>query len=56
MKLPSVYILGDFNFRDIVWPDRQQKWGHAEGQVLVDIMNDQGLEQLMISKLGKRIH
>ena len=21
-KLPSVHILGDFNFRDIVWPDR----------------------------------
>ena len=29
-KLPSVHILGDFNFRDIVWPDRQEKWDHVK--------------------------
>ena len=26
-KLPSVHILGDFNFCDIVWPDRLSKSG-----------------------------
>ena len=50
-KLPSVHILGDFNFRDIVWPDRLSKTGtmlsQSKGQVLVDIMNDHGLEQLV---------
>ena len=48
---PSVHVLGDFNFRDIVWPDRLNKSGSAlspsEGQKLVDIMNDHGLEQLV---------
>ena len=30
-KLPSVHILGDFNFRDIVWPERlSKKWDHAK--------------------------
>ena len=41
----------DFNFRDIDWPDRLNKSGSAlsksEGQMLTDIMNDQGLEQLV---------
>ena len=50
-KLPSVHLLGDFNFRDIVWPDRLSKNGtmlsQSKGQVLVDIMNDHGLEQLV---------
>ena len=50
-KLPSVHILGDFNFRDIVWPDLLSKnrtmLSQSEGQVLVDIMNDHGLEQLV---------
>ena len=49
-KLPSVHILGDFNFRDIVWPDKLSKNGtmlsQSEGQVLVNIMND-GLEELV---------
>ena len=49
-KPPSVHVLGDFNFRHIVWPDRLNKSGSAlsqsEGQKLVDIMNDHGLEQL----------
>ena len=26
-KLPSVHVLGDFNFREIVWPDRLSKSG-----------------------------
>ena len=29
-KLPLLRILGDFNFRDIVWPGRQQKWVHPK--------------------------
>ena len=50
-KLPSVHILGDFSFRDIEWPDRLNKSGSAlsqsEGQMLMDITNDHGLEQLV---------
>ena len=50
-KLPSVHVLGDFNFRDIDSPDRLNKSGSAlsqsEGQMLIDIMNDHGLEQLV---------
>ena len=50
-KLPLVHVLGDFNFRDIVWPDRLNKnktmLSQSEGQVLIDIMNDHGLEQLI---------
>ena len=45
-KLPSVHILGDFNFREIVWPARLSKSGsmlsQSEGQMLLDIMDDQG--------------
>ena len=48
-KLPSVHVLGDFNFKDIDWPDRFNKSGStlslSEGQILIDIMNDHGLEQ-----------
>ena len=52
-KLPSVHILDDFKFRDIAWPGRLSKNGtmlsESEGQVhvLVDILNDHGLEQLV---------
>ena len=50
-KLPSVPVLGDFNFKDIAWPDRLNKSGsmllQSEGQILIDIMNDHGLEQLV---------
>ena len=50
-KLPSVHVLGDFNFKDIAWPDRLNKSGsllsHSEGQMLIDAMNDHGLEQLV---------
>ena len=50
-KHPLVHVLGDFNFRDIVWSHRLNKSGSAlsssEGHTLVDIMNDHGLEQLV---------
>ena len=45
-KLPSVHVLGDFNFKDIDWPDILSKSGstlsQSEGQILTDIMNDHG--------------
>ena len=51
VKLPSVHVSRDFNFKDIDWPDRRNKSGVAlsqsEGQMLIDIMNDHGLEQLV---------
>ena len=50
-KLPSAYVLGDFNFKDIDWLDRLSKSGstlsQSEGQILIDIMNDHGLEQMV---------
>ena len=50
-KFPSVHFLGDFNFKDIAWPDRLNNSGsmlsQSEGQMLIDIMNDHGLEQLV---------
>ena len=50
-KLPSVHVLVDFNFKDIDWPDRLNKSGsglsQSERQMLIDIMNDHGLEQLV---------
>ena len=50
-KLPSVHVLGDFNFKDIAWSDRLNKSGsmlsQSEGQILIDIMNAHGLEQLV---------
>ena len=50
-KLPSVHVLVDFNFKDIAWPDRLNKsssmLSQSEGQMLIDIMNDHGLEQLV---------
>ena len=50
-KLPSLHALGDFNFKDIDWPDRPSKSGsklsQSEGQILIDIMNDHGLEQMV---------
>ena len=45
---PSVHVLGDFNFKHDAWPDRLNKSGsmlsQSEGQMLIDIMNDHGLE------------
>ena len=50
-KLPSVYDLGDFNFKDIDWPDRLSKSGstlsQSEGKILIDIMIDHNLEQMV---------
>ena len=50
-KLPSVHVLGDFNFKDIDWPDKLSKSGstlsQSEGQILIDIMNDHGLEHMV---------
>ena len=50
-KLPSVHALGDFNFKDIDWPDRLSKSGstlsQSEEQILIDIINDHGLEQMV---------
>ena len=48
-KPPSVHILGDFNFCDIVWPDRLSKSGSplspSEGEKFIEILNDHHLEQ-----------
>ena len=50
-KLPWVHVLEDFNFKNFAWPDRLNKSGsmlsQSEGQILIDIMNDNGLEQLV---------
>ena len=50
-KLPSVHVLGDFNFKDTDWPDRHSKSDSTlsqwEGQILIGIMNDHGLEQMV---------
>ena len=50
-ELPSVQILGDFNFCDIVWPDRLSKSGSplslSEGEKFIEILNDHHLEQLV---------
>ena len=53
--LPSVHILGDFNFKDIDWPDRPisisgSTLSQSERQILTDIMNDNGLEQMVLEK------
>ena len=41
LKTPLVHVLGDSNFRDIVWLDRLNKSGSSlsqtEGQILIDI-------------------
>ena len=46
-----VHVLGDFNFREIVWPARLSKCGtmlsQSKGQMLPDIMDDHGLEQMI---------
>ena len=48
---PSVHLLGDLNFRDIVWPGGLSKSGtmlsQSEGQLLLDMMDDHGLEQMI---------
>ena len=48
---PSVHVLGDFNFGESVWPDRLNKscspLSQSEGEILIELMNDYGLEQLV---------
>ena len=50
-KLPSVHVLGDFNFKNIDWPDILSKSGstlsQSEGKMLIGIMNDHGVEQMV---------
>ena len=50
-KLPSAHVLGDFDFKDTDWPDRLSKSGstlsQSERQILIDIMNDHGLEEMV---------
>ena len=50
-KPPSVHVMGDFNFRDIVWPDRLNKLGFSlsvsEGAKLVELISDHELEQVV---------
>ena len=57
-KLPSVHVLRDFNFKYIDWPDRLSKSGsilsESEGQILIDIMNDHGLNKWYTSPLKKK--
>ena len=57
-KFPSVHILGDFNFCDIVWPDRLSKSGSplslSEGEKFIEILNDHHLEQLVHFPTEKR--
>ena len=59
-KLPAVHVLGDFNFKDIDWPDRLIKSGAAlsqsEGKILIDIVNDHGLEQLLHFPTREKTH
>ena len=48
---PPVHVLGDFNFRDIVWPDRLNKLGSSlsmsECAMLVELISDHELEQVV---------
>ena len=50
-KPHSVNVLEDFNFGEIVWPDRLNRSGSllspSEGEILIEIMNDYGLDQLV---------
>ena len=47
----SIFWGGDFNFCDIVWPDRLSKSGSPlslyEGEKFIEILNDHHLEQLV---------
>ena len=50
-KVPMVHVMGDFNFKNINWSTGLNKSGaplnNSDGQMLIDIMNDHGLEQLV---------
>ena len=57
-KLPSFHVLEEFNFKDIDWPNRLNQSGSAlsqsEGQMLIDIMKEHGLEQLVHFPTGEK--
>ena len=53
-NIPSIHVLEDFNFREIVWPDRLNKLNPSEGHMLIDILNDHGLEQLVQSSTREK--
>ena len=56
-KLPSVHVLGDFNFKVIDRSDRLNKLlSQSGGQMLIYIMNDNGLEQLVHFPTREKIH
>ena len=50
-KTPSVHVLGDFHFGDIVWPARLNKSGSplspSEGGKFMEILNHLDLEHLV---------
>ena len=46
--ISCLHVLGDFNFKDIDWPDRSgSTLSQSGGQILIDVMNDHGLEQMV---------
>ena len=49
IRVKSYPFLGDFNFKEIDWPDRLSKAGStlSQSEGLIDIMNDHGLEQMV---------
>ena len=66
-KLPSVHVLGNFNFKDIDWPDRLNKSGSAlsrsEGQMLIvldflcslwKVYSSSGRITVPVENVGKR--
>ena len=59
-KPASVHILGDYNFSDIVWPDRLHKscspLSLSEGEKFIEILNDHHLEQLVHFPTRERNH
>ena len=52
VKKTSVHVQGNFNFKDIDWPDILNKSGAALCH-LTDIMNDHGLEHLVHDPTGE---
>ena len=55
-NLPSVHVLGDFNFKDTDWPDSKSgsTLSQSERQILIDIMNDHGLVQMVYLPTGEK--
>ena len=54
-KPPSVHVLGDFNFGDIVWPDRLNKSGSllspSEGEILIEPVHAKRYKLVKIFKI-----